>query len=240
MPEDREGEFPRGIRSYVLRGGRMSEAQRRSYEGLSAAYCLPFAPEPLDIRGIFGNRGPLAVEIGFGMGIATAELAEARRDTNFLGFEVHRPGIGRLLWEIERRGLGNLRIMEHDAAEGIEKALAPGSVSAFHLFFPDPWPKKRHHKRRLVSRPFTGLLAERLAPGGYIYMVTDWEDYAHWARGELSAVPALENPYGGFPGGFSPPQPWRPRTKFEEKALAAGREIRELFFTKRFGEGTGE
>jgi tRNA (guanine-N7-)-methyltransferase len=210
----------------------MSAAQRRSYEGLGGEYLVPYRPAPLDTGALFGNENPLTVEIGFGMGIATAEIAGANPGKNYLGFEVHRPGIGRLLWEIEKRRLTNIRIVEHDAAEGIEKMLAPGGAAAFHLFFPDPWPKKRHHKRRLVTRPFTDLLASRLGAGGYVYMVTDWEDYAEWARGELGATPALENPYGDESGGWAPPQAWRPRTKFEEKGLAKGHRVREIFFMR--------
>ncbi|GHV71143.1 tRNA (guanine-N(7)-)-methyltransferase [Spirochaetia bacterium] len=207
----------------------MSDAQRRSYENFSGSYCIPFQPEPLDIPRIFGNENPLTVEIGFGMGIATAQIAEANPGINYLGFEVHRPGIGRLLWEIEERGLSNIRIVEYDAVEGIEKMIRPGEAAAFHIFFPDPWPKKRHHKRRLVTRPFTDLLAEKLSGNGYIYMVTDWVEYADWALAELSATPHLVNPYTGN-GGFAPPQMWRPRTKFEQKGLAKGHEVREIYF----------
>jgi tRNA (guanine-N7-)-methyltransferase len=206
----------------------MSDAQRRSYEAFSSRFCIP--PEPLRAGEIFGNDHPLTVEIGFGMGIATAQIAAANPGRNYLGFEVHRPGIGRLLWEIDKRGLTNIRIVEYDAAEAIARMISPGEAAAFHLFFPDPWPKKRHHKRRLVTRPFTDLLAGRLMPGGYLYMVTDWADYAEWALRELSATPLLVNPQGDR--GYSPPQEWRPRTKFEEKGLAKGHEVRELFFTR--------
>jgi tRNA (guanine-N7-)-methyltransferase len=184
------------------------------------------------------------------MGRATARIAQENGDRNYLGIEVHRPGIGRLLWEIEKRSLVNIRIVEHDAVETLEKMTGGGSAAAFHIFFPDPWPKKRHHKRRLVTRPFTGLLAEKLRSGGYIYMVTDSEDYARWALAELSATEGLRNPYaseaaacgvagglvesfaGDFAGGFAPPQPWRPPTEFEAKGLAKGHGIWELYFVK--------
>jgi tRNA (guanine-N7-)-methyltransferase len=175
------------------------------------------------------------VEIGFGMGIATAQIAEEHPGTNYVGIEVYRPGIGRLLGEIERRRLGNLRIIEGDAAEVLPGLTGDNSLSAFHVFFPDPWPKKRHHKRRLMTRPFTELLARKLVPGGYLYMVTDWAPYGDWALRELSATPGLVNPYAVSaegPAGFAPPPGWRPKTGFEEKGLAKNHKIRELFFRK--------
>jgi tRNA (guanine-N7-)-methyltransferase len=215
------------IKSYVLRAGRTSAAQKRSYEELSR-FCIPFKAEALDFEQTFGNRNPLTVEIGFGMGAATALIAEQNPQNNYLGIEVHKPGIGRLLWEIGNRDLHNIRIVEYDAVEVIEKMIRPSSIAAFHIFFPDPWPKTRHHKRRLVKRPFTDLLASRLAGGAYLYMVTDWEDYGLWALGELSAAPGLENGYDGF----APPQHWRPTTKFEQKGLDKRHGIWELFFRK--------
>jgi tRNA (guanine-N7-)-methyltransferase len=219
-----------GIKSYVLRAGRMSDAQKRSYDTLSPQFCIPFASDPalLDYRLIFGNENPVTIEIGFGMGIATAMIAEAHPDQNYLGLEVHRPGIGRLLWEIEKRNLQNIRIIEHDAVEVLQNMIPPNSVAAFHIFFPDPWPKKRHHKRRLITRPFPDLLAEKLKSGAYIYMVTDWEDYGNWALAELSATPLLHNPYGGF----APHQDWRPRTKFEQKGIDKNHEVKEIYFVK--------
>jgi tRNA (guanine-N7-)-methyltransferase len=226
--------FP-GVKSYVLRAGRMSDAQRRSYDDFFPRYGIPFGSGPLDRRalsGLFGNDNPLTVEIGFGMGSASAQIAGENPGMNYLGFEVHRPGIGRLLWEIERRKLSNIRIVEYDAVEGIRAMLPPAQAAAFHVFFPDPWPKKRHHKRRLVTRPFTDLLAEKLVPGGYVYMVTDWVPYAEWAMAELSATPGLKNPHADQPGGYAPPQIWRPRTRFEEKGLARGHELRELYFLR--------
>jgi tRNA (guanine-N7-)-methyltransferase len=209
----------------------MSNAQRRSYETLSPFFCLPFEDRPLNCEGVFGNGHPLVIEIGFGMGIATALVAEKNPGTNYLGLEVYRPGIGRLLWEIGQRDLKNIRIIEHDAVEVLGKMIPPGSVEGFHIFFPDPWPKKRHHKRRLVTRPFTDALAERLRPGGYVYMVTDWENYADWALAELSATPGLSNPHSGF----APPRDWRPKTKFEEKGLAKDHRVRELWLVKTRG-----
>jgi tRNA (guanine-N7-)-methyltransferase len=139
---------PGGIKSYVLRGGRVTEAQLHSYRILAPEYLIPFVPERTDFGKIFGNDKPLVVEIGFGMGIATARIAAENPDKNYLGIEVFRAGLGRLLWEIEKRGLKNIRLVEHDAVEVLDSMTAPASISAFHIFFPDPWPKKRHHKRR--------------------------------------------------------------------------------------------
>ncbi|GHV80568.1 tRNA (guanine-N(7)-)-methyltransferase [Spirochaetia bacterium] len=217
-----------GIKSYVLRAGRMSDAQRRSYETLAEGFIVPFAPEPVDLRRIFGNENPVTLEIGFGMGIATAMIAEDNPQKNYLGVEVHRPGIGRLLWEIEKRSVSNIRIIEYDAVEVLEKMIKPSSLAAFHIFFPDPWPKKRHHKRRLITRPFTDMLAEKLCPGGYVSMVTDWADYGDWALAELGATAGLKNRYAGF----AEKQSWRPETKFERKGLLKQHEVRELFFVK--------
>jgi tRNA (guanine-N7-)-methyltransferase len=219
----------RGIRSYVLRSGRLSAAQKRAYDELSPRYCVPFSAAVLDWAALFGNPRPVTVEIGFGMGRVTARIAQENPDRNYLGIEVHKPGIGRLLWEIEKRSLANVRIVEHDAVETLEKMVGGASVAAFHIFFPDPWPKKRHHKRRLITRPFTGLLAEKLRGGGYVYMATDWEDYARWALTELSAAAELRSPYAGF----AAPQSWRPRTEFEAKGLAENREIFEIYFEKK-------
>jgi tRNA (guanine-N7-)-methyltransferase len=216
------------IKSYVLRAGRMSDAQRRSYENLKDEYCIPFAENIISSETLFGNKNPLTIEIGFGMGIATALIAEANPDKNYLGLEVHRPGIGRLLLEIEQRNIRNIRIIEHDAVEVLEKMIAPESVDAFHIFFPDPWPKTRHHKRRLVKRPFSDLLAQKLAPNGYIYFVSDWVEYGDWALEELSATHGIENAYTGF----APHQDWRPETKFEAKGIAKQHEVRELMFRK--------
>ncbi|MDR0721893.1 MAG: tRNA (guanosine(46)-N7)-methyltransferase TrmB [Treponema sp.] len=214
------------IKSYVRRAGRMSEAQRRAYETLLPRYGIPYTPAPLDYEALFGRAQPLIIEIGFGMGIATAQIAQDNPGINYLGIEVHRPGIGRLLWEIERRHLGNLRIIEADAVEVLEAMIPDRSVQGFHVFFPDPWPKKRHHKRRLMTRPFTNLLARKLCPGGYMYMVTDWADYGDWALRELSATSSLVNPYRGF----AQPQLWRPETAFERKGLDKAHEVYEIIF----------
>ena len=218
----------RGIKSYVIRAGRITAAQQRAYDSLAAQFIVPYGNVPVDFEAVFGNDNPLTVEIGFGMGIATAMIAEENPGKNYIGIEVHRPGIGRLLWEIEKRSLSNIRVVEHDAAEVFEGMIPADSLEAIHVFFPDPWPKKRHHKRRLVKRPFTGALAQKLTAGGYLYMVTDWEDYGNWALAELNATEGIVNQYEGF----APPGDWRPRTKFEQKGLAKNHKVRELFFVR--------
>ncbi|MDR1869784.1 MAG: tRNA (guanosine(46)-N7)-methyltransferase TrmB [Treponema sp.] len=222
------------LKSYVIRSGRFTDAQKKAYDSSAEKYIIPFSGEyspseiKLDFTEIFANNSNVTLEIGFGMGIATAEIAQANPEKNYLGIEVHRPGIGRLLWEIEKRGLSNIRIIEYDAAVIAEKMIPAFSLEAIHLFFPDPWPKKRHHKRRLVQRPFTETLAKCLKPQGYLYMVTDWEDYALHALDELTATAGLRNAYEGF----AAPQNWRPVTKFEKKGLSKDHKISELYFVK--------
>jgi len=217
----------RCIKSYVLRSGRMSDAQKRSYENLHSRYCIPVS-EKINYENIFGNSNPVIIEIGFGSGSVTAALAAENPAVNYLGIEVFKAGIGKLLWEIEKRNLDNIRIIEGDAAEILPKILPEEMAAGIHVFFPDPWPKKRHHKRRLITRPFTDTLCDCLSQGGYIYMVTDWEDYAGWALKEFSATPGLINQYEGF----ASPQEWRPGTRFEAKGLNKNHQIRELFFKR--------
>ena len=215
------GNPPYVVKSYVKRAGRCTTAQKKAYDSHSNKHIIPFSGEIIEIKNV-------TMEIGFGNGYATAEIAQANPGKNYLGIEIHRPGIGRLLWEIEKRGLSNIKIIEYDAVAVVEKMIAKNSLDAVHIFFPDPWPKKRHRKRRLVQRPFTENLAGCLKPQGYLYMVTDWEDYALQALEELSLTAALENLYEGF----SPPQIWRPRTGFEQKGLGKEHVIRELFFRR--------
>jgi len=216
------------LKSYVIRTGHYTAAQKKAYDELSGAYLVNFQEEKLDFNKIFANTNGVTLEIGFGSGLATVAIAETNPDKNYLGIEVHRPGIGRLLWEIERKHLSNIRIIEYDAVNVIEQMIPEGSLEAVHAFFPDPWPKKRHRKRRLIQRPFTQKLAACLKDGGYLYMVTDWEDYALHALEELNATAALHNAYEGF----SSPQSWRPVTRFEQKGLAKDHMIRELYFVR--------
>jgi len=218
------------LKSYVLRTGHFTAAQKKAYDSSAEKFIVPFREkEEIDFEKTFANTHGVTLEIGFGSGFATAEIAQANPGKNYLGVEVHRPGIGRLLWEIEKRSLCNVRIIEHDAAAVAERMIPQNSLDAIHIFFPDPWPKKRHRKRRLVQRPFTETLAARLKSGGYLYMATDWEDYALHALEELCACASLRNAYEGF----APAQTWRPLTRFEQKGLAKNHAIRELFFVKK-------
>lgn len=232
------------IRSYVVRATRMSNHQKDAYERLYDRYCVP-VPDALpriEWNELFPHRAggapdaerPLILDIGFGMGYELAELADARRDTDFLGVEVHKPGVGKLLSEIERRSLENVRILRYDAVAVCRTMIPPGSLTGIHLFFPDPWPKKRHHKRRLVRPGFPELVAPLLRRReGYLYLVTDWEDYALQMRALLDESPLLVNQYeaAGEGEGYAPPQPWRPRTAFERKGIGKGHRIFELIYS---------
>lgn len=228
MQDKSESLFKREIKTFVLRIGRMTAAQERAYEELSPVYCIPFEKKQLNFVDIFGNTNPIIVEIGFGMGDATAEIAQANPNINYIGIEVHRPGVGKLLSEIKRRDLKNLFIIEYDALEVLEEMICDNSINGFHIFFPDPWPKKRHHKRRMVQRPRTNLFARKLAKDGYIYFVTDWLEYAEFALEELSLTKGIKNKYDGY----APAQKWRFQTKFERKGIAAERPITEILFEK--------
>jgi len=215
------------IKSYVLRAGRITPAQKNAYEKLSQKFVIQYKDSKVILPELFSNNNPVILEIGFGMGIATAQIAESNPNTNYLGIEVHKPGIGRLLWEIEKRNLSNIKIIEYDAVD-VMQHMMHSSLAGIHIFFPDPWPKKRHYKRRLVKRPFTDLLRQSLKPGGYVYMVTDWENYGEFALGELSATTGLQNAYEGF----APHQEWRPLTKFEQRGLAQNHTVYELMFLR--------
>ena len=219
----------RDVKTYVVRASRMTSAQKRNYAELAPKWCVPYRESLIDYTALFGNDNPVTIEIGFGMGSATAEIASNNPDKNYIGIEVHKPGIGKLLGEIRNRSLEILRIIEGDAAPVLSNMIADASVSAFHVFFPDPWPKKRHHKRRLVQRPRTDLFASKLEEGGYFYMVTDWSEYADFALSELTATEGFVNAYEGF----AEKKAWRPETKFEMRGIRAAREIRELYFLKR-------
>ena len=223
-----DNSFYRTIKTYVMRAGRMTSAQEKAYHDLSHIYCVPFQETAINLVDVFGNTNPIIVEIGFGMGAATVQMAKENPNNNYLGIEVHKPGVGRVLSEIRANDLKNLYVVEHDALDVLEKMIGENSVDGFHVFFPDPWPKKKHHKRRLMRRPNTDLLQKKLRDGGYLYMCTDWEEYAQEAMEELKATPGLKNKYDGF----APHQEWRPETKFERKGIDAGRTIRELFFVK--------
>ncbi len=221
-------EHRRTVKTYVMRSGRMTAAQERSYNELAPAWCIPFENKKLNLVDIFGNTNPIIIEIGFGMGDATIKIAQDNPDINYLGIEVHKPGVGRVLSEIKKRELKNLYVIEHDALDVLEVMIGDNCINGFHIFFPDPWHKKRHHKRRLVQRPNTDLFAQKLTPGGYIYFVTDIIEYAEFALEQLENTPHIKNKYEGF----AEPQEWRAQTKFERKGLAADRQITEILFEK--------
>ncbi|MGH8737178.1 MAG: tRNA (guanosine(46)-N7)-methyltransferase TrmB [Burkholderiales bacterium] len=221
----------RPIRSYVLRQGRTSVAQQRALDTLHARHGLRYSPQPVDPREVFGRRAPVVLEIGSGMGETTAAIAAAQPDTDFLAVEVHGPGVGSLLNRIEAGKIANLRIIRHDAVEVLEHMIGEASLAGLHLFFPDPWPKKRHHKRRLVQPAFAALAARKLAPGGYLHVATDWQEYAEHILAVLSDEPLLENAAAGF----SERPARRPLTKFEQRGLALGHPVRDLLFRRRRG-----
>jgi tRNA (guanine-N7-)-methyltransferase len=216
------------VRSYVLRGGRLGSGQQRALVELAPRFVLPFAQAPLDAAAVFGRRAPLVVEIGFGMGQATAAIAAALPGVDFLGIEVHEAGIGALLQRIEAEGLTNLRIVRHDGVEVLRDMIAPASLAGVHVFFPDPWPKKRHWKRRLIQPPFVALLASRLARGGRLHCATDWQPYAEQMLEVLSAEPALVNTAADY----APRPDQRPETKFERRGLALGHGVWDLVFAR--------
>jgi tRNA (guanine-N7-)-methyltransferase len=214
----------RGIRSYVLRQGRTTPAQQRALDELLTTHGIAYRQEPLQPRAVFGRSAPLVLEIGSGMGETTASIAAAQPGTDFIAVEVHGPGVGSLLRRIDEQALKNVRVIRHDAVEVLEHMIADGSLAGMHLFFPDPWPKKRHHKRRLVQPAFAALAARKLAPGGYLHAATDWEDYAAQIVEVLSATPDFERV-------ATPTE--RPATKFELRGLKLGHSVRDLFFRKR-------
>ena len=216
------------IRSFVLRQGRVSNAQRRAVDTLSSIYGIAYAPGALDFAQLFGRRAPTILEIGFGMGETTALIAQAHPENNYLGIEVHTPGVGSLLKLIAEGELKNLRLIQHDAVEVLQHMIAPASLVGAHVFFPDPWPKKRHHKRRLIQSPFVALLASRLAPGAYLHAATDWQEYAEQILAVFAAEPALANTAPGF----APRPDYRPLTKFESRGLKLGHGVWDIIFRK--------
>ncbi len=218
----------RHIRSYVLRQGRLSAAQARAIdEGQSNV--VPYAATPLDVAHVFDRRAPTVVEIGFGMGHATADIAAMRPDENFIGIEVHTPGVGSLLKMLNERNITNVRVVQHDAVEVVTHMIADDSLAGIHIFFPDPWPKKRHHKRRLIQPAFTKLLAQKLRVGGYLHCATDWQQYAEHMLDVLQQESALSNTAADF----APRPAYRSESNFERRGLKLGHGVWDLVFTKR-------
>jgi tRNA (guanine-N7-)-methyltransferase len=212
----------RPIRSFVLRQGRITPAQRRALDDLLPRYGIPFGEKIASPR-----KAPLVLEIGSGMGETTAAIAAAHPEADFVAIEVHSPGVGSLLNRLEAGKLPNVRVIRHDALEVLERMVDDGSLAAIHLFFPDPWPKKRHHKRRLVRAETASLMAHKLAPSGVLHIATDWPDYAEHIAAVLGAEPLLEPADSGFVV--------RPETKFESRGKRLGHRIRDLYFRRRAG-----
>ncbi|PKL06276.1 MAG: tRNA (guanosine(46)-N7)-methyltransferase TrmB [Spirochaetae bacterium HGW-Spirochaetae-9] len=217
------------IRTFVIRAGRLTDAQREAIEVYGSAYILPAVEKNLDLEAIFPDRRPVVMEIGFGMGKATWQISRDRPQYNYLGVEVHSPGVGKLIMELRENAIGNLRIIQHDAVEVLAGMIPEGSLAGLHIFYPDPWPKKRHHKRRLMRQPIIDLMISRLAPGGYLYFVTDIEEYGQSTLELLASCPEIKNEYEGF----APRIEWRHETKFEVKAGKAGRKAYELYYSKK-------
>ena len=221
-------EHRRPIRSFVLRQGRVSKAQRNAHAALLPVYGVPFSPAALDLGRLFGRAAPKILEIGFGMGETTAAIAREHPENDYLGIEVHTPGVGSLLKRIADLHLENVRVVQHDAVEVLEHMIAPSVLTGVNVFFPDPWPKKRHHKRRLIQAPFVALLASRMKPGATVHACTDWEEYARQMLQVLSADRALENTASGY----AERPDTRPETKFERRGLDLGHRVWDLVFRK--------
>ena len=218
----------REVRSYVLRQGRMSPAQRDALATLAPRYAIPYAGTALDFDAAFGRRAPRVLEIGCGMGETTAAIAQAHPEQDYIAIDVHTPGIASLLRRIEAQHLTNLRVIAHDAVEVLAAMIPNASLARVHVFFPDPWPKKRHHKRRLLKAPFVAALAQRLVPGDTLHIATDWEDYAQEILATCAAEPMLVNAAADF----SPRPADRPLTKFEARGLRLGHRVWDVIFLR--------
>jgi tRNA (guanine-N7-)-methyltransferase len=217
------------IRSFVRRQGRMSAAQERYLESMMPKIGIAYAARPLDLAAAFGRQAPKILEIGCGMGETTARIAAAHPENDYLGIEVHAPGLGSLCKRIAEANLTNLRLIAHDAVEVVRDMLPEESLDGIHIFFPDPWHKKRNHKRRLIQPPFVAELARRLKPGGYLHCATDWAEYAEQMLAVLGAEPRLQNSAAGY----APRPDYRPLTKFEQRGLGLGHGVWDLIFHRR-------
>ena len=230
--------FPKNIKSYVKRAGRTTTGQAKAFEVWGPQYLIQYAPEPLNMAKAFALNGqeaapaPVILEIGFGMGEATAHIAKVRPQDHFLCCEVHEPGVGALLKRIGEQDIHNIRILQHDAVEVIDNMLPLSSIDGVHIFFPDPWHKSRHNKRRLIQTPLIAKLAARLKPGAYIHCATDWEPYAVQILEVLSAEPLLKKTADASNGGYAQKPDYRPLTKFENRGLKLGHGVWDVVFTR--------
>ena len=220
----------RPIRSYVLRTGRMTPGQQRAYDQNWRRWGLEHGDGPMDSAQVFGRVAPVVLEIGFGMGQSLVDMALAAPERNFIGVEVHKPGVGRLLHSMEERGVDNIRVYCHDAVEVLRDCLADGSLDTVQIFFPDPWHKKRHNKRRLIQPAFVEQLRQKLQPGGTLHLATDWENYAEQMLEVLEAAPGLANSHGAAQ--FAPRPEHRPLTKFELRGERLGHGVWDLIYTR--------
>ncbi|MEF8792493.1 tRNA (guanosine(46)-N7)-methyltransferase TrmB [Thiohalorhabdus sp.] len=225
---------PDRVRSFALRTGRLTKGQRRALEKLLPVYGVPDTPERLEPEALCGRRAPLGMEIGIGGGEAVMALARNHPDWDWLGLDVYAPGLGKLLLRLEQEPLPNLRVAKTDAVAFLEERLPAGSMDAVYIFFPDPWPKARHHKRRLIQASFLGVLASRMRPGADLFLATDWPDYAQWMVEVLEADPHFANVHGC--GAWAPRCPDRPPTKFEERGEGRGHEVFDLHYRLEGGE----
>ena len=216
------------IRSYVLRQGRFSPAQQRAHAELLPRFGVAYQPQGLDLAATFGRKAAVIAEVGFGMGETTARIAAENPGNDYLAIEVHTPGVGSLLKQLDASSIGNVRVVQHDAVEVLRDMVPLASLAGMHVFFPDPWPKKRHHKRRLIQPAFAALAAERLAPGGYLHIATDWQEYADHVLAVLVQTPGLANTAEAF----APRPPTRPETKFERRGLNLGHGVWDIVFTR--------
>ncbi len=229
MSEEQSQPPRRAIKSFVTRAGRMGTGQIKALAELGPKFVLPYTPERIDPEQVFGRKAPLVLEIGFGMGGATAEIAQTLPDHDFIGCEVHEPGVGALLKLIDEKQLTNVRIVQHDAVEVLRDMVGPDLLAGVHIFFPDPWHKKRHNKRRLIQPEFVANLVKHLAPGGYLHCATDWQPYAEQMLEVLSTEAALANTAQGYADKPS----YRPLTKFEARGLKLGHGVWDLVFLRQ-------
>ena len=216
----------RAIRSFVVRAGRMTAKQTRGLNDGMAQHGVSYAASMVDLAHTFGRTAPTVLEIGFGMGVTTADIAAAQPENNFIAVEVHPPGVGNLCNLLDEQALTNVRVIDHDAVDVLTHMIAPGSLAGVHIYFPDPWHKARHNNRRLVKPPLVALIASRLAVGGYLHLATDWVPYAEQMLEVLSAAPLLANTAEGY----AERPAWRPETKFERRGIKLGHEVRDVLF----------